>query len=124
MNSMGCGGDEKCLFLSCCILMLCFTHTLQLVQCWYTDFFMPFQWYLFLSGSYALLKLLWPCLSCARMSRQSFKLSGTTMGVYRSPLSMIFHLRMLFSMVYAFLSRLLFFHCLLAVLCVGHFPGV
>ena len=49
MNSIGWGGDEKCLFLSCCILMLCFAHTLQFVQCWCTDFFMPFQWYLFLS---------------------------------------------------------------------------
>ena len=27
MNSMGCGGDEKCSFFSCCILMLCFAHT-------------------------------------------------------------------------------------------------
>ena len=35
------------------------------------------------------------------------------MGVYNSPLSMIFHLRMLFSMVYTFLSRLLLSHCFL-----------
>ena len=33
MNSIGCGGDEKCLFLSCCVLMLCFAHTWKLVQC-------------------------------------------------------------------------------------------
>ena len=113
MNSMGCGGDEKCSFLSCCALLLCFAHTWQLVQCWCTNLFMPFQWNLFLSEVYVLLKPLWPCLSCARMSRQSFRMSGTTMGVYRSLLSMIFHLRMLFSVVYAFLSRLLFYHCFL-----------
>ena len=119
MNSMGCGGDEKCSFLSCCILMLCFAHTWQLVQCWCTDFFMPFQWYLFLSDAYVLLKPLCPCLSCARMSMQSFRMSGTTMGVYRSPLSMVFHLRMLFSMVYMFLSRLLFSHCFLSCFVCG-----
>ena len=38
MNSMGWGGDEKCLFLSCCVLMLCFAHTWQVVQCWCTNF--------------------------------------------------------------------------------------
>ena len=27
MNSMGWGGDEKCSFFNCCILMLCFAHT-------------------------------------------------------------------------------------------------
>ena len=27
MNSIGWGGDEKCSFLSCCVLMLCFAHT-------------------------------------------------------------------------------------------------
>ena len=27
MNSIGCGGDEKCSFFSCCVLMLCFAHT-------------------------------------------------------------------------------------------------
>ena len=36
----------------------------------------------------------------ARMRRQSFKMSGTTMGVYKSPLSMVFFFRMLFSIVY------------------------
>ena len=42
------------------------------------------------------------------------------MGVYSSPLFMIFHLRMLFSMVYVFLSRLLFSHCFLSCLmCVS-----
>ena len=55
MNSMGCGGDEKCSFFSCWVLMLCFAHTWQFVQCWWTDFFMPFQWYLFFSDVYVLL---------------------------------------------------------------------
>ena len=86
MNSMGCGGDEKCSFFSCWVLMLCFAHTWQFVQCWWTDFFMPFQWYLFFSDVYVLLNPLWPDLSCARMSRQSFRMLGTTMGVYKSPL--------------------------------------
>ena len=58
MNSMGWGGDEKCSFLSCCVLLLCFAHALQFMQCWCTDFFMPFQWYLFLRDVYVLLKLL------------------------------------------------------------------
>ena len=58
MNSMGCGGNQKCSFFSCCILMLCFAHTLQFVQCWCTDFFMPFQLNLFLSDAYVLLNLL------------------------------------------------------------------
>ena len=49
INSMGRGGDEKSSFLSCCVLMLCFAHTWQLVQCWCTDFFMPFQKYQVLS---------------------------------------------------------------------------
>ena len=43
MNSTGCGGDEKCSFLSFCVLMLCLAHTWQFVQCWCTDFFIPFQ---------------------------------------------------------------------------------
>ena len=43
MNSMGWGGDKKCSFFSCWVLMLCFAHTWQFVQCWCTDFFMPFQ---------------------------------------------------------------------------------
>ena len=43
MNSMGCGGDEKCSFFSCCVLMLCLVHTWQLVQYWCTAFFIPFQ---------------------------------------------------------------------------------
>ena len=114
MNSMGWGGDEKCLFFNCWVLMLCFAHTWQLVQCWCTDFFMPFQWYLFFSDAYVLLKPLWPCLSCARMRRQSFKMSGITMDVYKSPLLMVLHLRMLFSIVYVFLSRLLLSHCFLS----------
>ena len=42
MNSIGWGGDEKCSFFSCCVLMLCFAQTWHLVQCWWTDFFMPF----------------------------------------------------------------------------------
>ena len=122
MNSMGCGGDEKCLFLSCYILMLCFAHTWQLVRCWCNNFFMPFKWYLFLSDAYVLLKPLCYCLLYARMCRQSFRISGTTMGVYRSPLSMVFCLRMLFSMVYMFLSRLLFSHCFLSCfVCGSHF---
>ena len=50
--------------------MLCFAHTWQFVQCWCTDFFVPFQWYLFFSDAYVLLKPLWPCLSCAKMRRQ------------------------------------------------------
>ena len=29
MNSMGCGGDKKCSFFSCCVLMLFFAHTWQ-----------------------------------------------------------------------------------------------
>ena len=96
------------------------TYLAICVQCWCTDFFMPFQWYLFLSDAYVLLKPLWPCLSCAKMSRQSFRMFGTTMGVYRSLLSMIFHLRMLFSMVYAFLSRLLLSHsCFLSCFACG-----
>ena len=33
MNSMGFGGDEKCLFFNCCVLILCFAHTWQFVQC-------------------------------------------------------------------------------------------
>ena len=94
--------------------MLCFAHTWQLVQCWCSDFFMPFQWYLFFSDAYVLLKALWLCLLCAKMRRQSFRMSGTTMGVYKSPLSMDFCLRMLFSKVYTFLSRLLFSHCFLS----------
>ena len=85
MNSMGSGGDEKCSFFNCCVLMLCFAQTCYFVQCWWTDFFMPFQWYLFFSDAYVLLNPLWPCLSCAKMRRQSFRMSGTTMGVYRSP---------------------------------------
>ena len=43
MNSMGWGGDGKCSFLSCCVLILCLVHTWQFVQCWCTDFFIPFQ---------------------------------------------------------------------------------
>ena len=82
--------------------MLFFAHTWQFVQCWCTDFFMPFQWYLFFSDAYVLLKMLWPYLSCSRMRRQSFKMSGTTLGEYKSLLSMVFHLRMLFSIVYTF----------------------
>ena len=119
MNSMGCGGDEKYSFFSCCVLMLCFVHTRQFVKCWCTNFFMPFRWYLFLSDVYILLKPLWPCLSCSRMRRQSFRMSGTTMGVHRSSLSMIICLRMLFSMAYMFLSRLIFFHCFLSCFVCG-----
>ena len=33
MNSMGCGGDEKCSFFNCRVLMLCFVHTWQFVEC-------------------------------------------------------------------------------------------
>ena len=33
MKSMGFGGDEKCLFFNCCVLMLCLVHIWQLVQC-------------------------------------------------------------------------------------------
>ena len=94
--------------------MLCFAQTWQFVQCRYTDFFMPFQWYLFFKDAYVLLNPLWPCLSCAKMRRQSFKMSGTTMGVYKSALSTSFHFRMLFSIVYVFWSKFLFFHCFLS----------
>ena len=107
MNSIGWGGDEKYSFFSCWVLILCFAQTWQFVQCWYTDFFMPFQWYLFFKDAYVLLNPLWPCLSCARIRRQSLRTSGTTTGVYNSPLSMSFRLKMLFSIVYVFWSRFL-----------------
>ena len=94
--------------------MLCFAHTWQFVQCRSTDFFMPFQWYLFLTNADVHLNPLWPDLSCAKMRRQSFRMSGTTIGVYSSPLLKIFLLRMSPSMMYAFLSSLLFFHCFLS----------
>ena len=81
MNSIGCGGDEKCSFFSCCVFMLCFAQTWHLLQCWLTDFFMPFQWYLFLNDAYVLLNPLWPCFSCARINRQSFSMSGTIISV-------------------------------------------
>ena len=99
--------------------MLCFVQTWQFVQCWYTDFFMPFQWYLFFKDAYVLLNPLWPCLSCARIRRQSLRTSGTTMGVYNSPLSMSFGFKMLFSIVYVFWSRFLFSHCFLSCLVCG-----
>ena len=41
-------------------------------------------------------------------------MSGTTMRVYKSPFSMSFCLRMLFSMVYVLWSRFLFSHCFLS----------
>ena len=66
--------------------MLCFAQTWQFVQCRYTDFCMPFQWYLFFKDAYVLLNPLWPCLLYAKMRRQSFRMPGTTMGVYKSPL--------------------------------------
>ena len=119
MNSIGWGGDEKCSFFNCWVLMLCFAQTWQFVQCWYTDFFMPFQWYLFFKDAYVLLNLLWPCLSCARIRRQSLRMSGTTMGMYNSPLSMSFHFKMLFSIVYVIWSRFLFSHCFLSCLVCG-----
>ena len=99
--------------------MLCFAQTWQFVQCWCTDFFMPFQCYLFFSDAYVLLSPLCPYLSCAKMMRQSFRMSGTTMGVYKSPFSTSFHLRMLFSMVYMFQSKFLFSHCFLSWLVCG-----
>ena len=108
MNSIGWGGDEKCSFFNCWVLMLCFAQNWQFVQCRYTDFFMPFQWYLFSNDAYVLLNPLWPCLSCARIRRQSLRTSGTTMGMYNSPLSMSFCFKMLFSIVYIFWSRFLF----------------
>ena len=58
MDSIGWGGDGKCSFFSCCVLMLCLAQTWHLVQCWWTDFFMPFQWYQFFSDAYVLLNLL------------------------------------------------------------------
>ena len=98
--------------------MLCFAQTWQFVQCWYTEFFMPLQWYLFFNDAYVLLNLLWPCLSCARIRRQSLKTSGTTTGVYNSPLSTSFRFKMLLSIMYVFWSRFLFSHCFLScVLC-------
>ena len=95
MNSIGWSGDEKCSFFNCWVLMLCFAQTWQFVQCWYTDFFIPFQWYLFSKDAYVLLNQLWPCLSCAKIRRQSLRMSGTTMGMYKSPLSTSFHFQML-----------------------------
>ena len=80
---------------------------------------MPFQWYLFLSDAYVLLNPLWLCLSCAKMRRQSFRTSGTTMGVYRSLLSMSFRFRMLFFIVYVFWSKFLFSHCFLSCFVCG-----
>ena len=80
---------------------------------------MPFQWYLFFKDAYVLLNPLWPCLSCAKMRRQSFRTSGTTMGVYKSPLSTSFHFRMLFSIVYVFWSKFLFSHCFLSCFVCG-----
>ena len=66
-----------------------------------------------------LLNPLWPCLSCARIRRQSLRTSGTTMGVYNSLLSMSFHFKMLFSIVYVFWSKFLFSHCFLSCLMCG-----
>ena len=80
---------------------------------------MPFQWYLFFKDAYVLLNPLWPCLSCAKMRRQSFKMSGTTMGVYKSPLSTNFCFKMLFSIMYVFWSKFLFFHCFLSCFVCG-----
>ena len=80
---------------------------------------MPFQWYLFFKDAYVLLNPLWPCLSCAKMSTQSFKTSGTTMGVYKSLLLMSFRFRMLFSIMYMFWSKFLFFHCFLSCFVCG-----
>ena len=80
---------------------------------------MPFQWYLFFKDAYVLLNPSWPCLLCAKMRRQSFRISGTTMGVYKSPLSMSFHFRMLFSIVHVFWSKFLFSHCFLSCFVCG-----
>ena len=99
--------------------MLCFAQTWQFVQCWYTDFFIPFQWYLFFRDAYVLLNPLWPCLSCARIKRQSFRACGTTTGVYNSPLSTSFRFKMLFSIGYMFWSKFLFSHCFLNCLVCG-----
>ena len=106
-------------FFNCWGLMLCFAHTWQFVQCWYTDFFMPFQWYLFFKDAYVLLNPLWSCLSCARIRRQSLKTSGTTMGVHNRPFSTSFHFNMLFSIMYIFWSKFLFSHCFLSCLVCG-----
>ena len=80
---------------------------------------MPFQWYLFFKDAYVLLNPLWPCLSCAKMRRQSFRMSGITMGVCNSPLLTSFHFRMLFSIVYMFWSKVLFSHCFLSCFVCG-----
>ena len=80
---------------------------------------MPFQWYLFFRDAYVLLNPLWPFLSCAKMRRQSFRTSGTTMGVYKSPLSTSFRFRMLFSIVYVLWSKFLFSHCFLSCFVCG-----
>ena len=80
---------------------------------------MPFQWYLFFKDAYVLLNPLWPCLSCARIRRQSLRMSGTTAGVYNSPLSTSFRFKMLFSIMYVFWSRFLFSHCFLSCLVCG-----
>ena len=80
---------------------------------------MPFQWYLFFKDAYVLLNPLWPCLSCAKMRRQSFRMSGTTMGVHKSLLSTSFRFRMLFSIVYVFWSKFFFSHCFLSCFVCG-----
>ena len=85
---------------------------------------MPFQWYLFFKDAYVLLNPLWPCLLCAKMRIQSFRTSGTTMGVYKSPLSTSFHFKMLFSIMYVFWSKFLFSTVSSVVSCVGHFPVI
>ena len=55
------------------------------------------------------------------MSKQSFKISGITIGVYKSPFSMSFHFRMLFFMVYVFLSGLFSVHCFLSCIVRGSY---
>ena len=94
MNSIGCGGDEKCSFFNCWVLMVVFCANLAICamlvllisSCLSSGI-------CFFKDAYVLLNPLWPCLSCARIRRQSLRMSGTTMGVYNSPLSMRFHFK-------------------------------
>ena len=121
MNSIGWGGDEKCLFFNCWVLMLCFAQTWQFVQCWYTDFFMPFQWYLFFKDAYVLLNPLWPCLSCARIRRQSLRMSGTTMVCTIVRCQRVFALRCCSPSYTYFGLDFCFPIVFLVVSCVGHY---
>ena len=72
-----------------------------------------------LSTGIFFLNPLWPCLLCAKIRRQSFRMSGTTTGVYKSPLLTSFCFRMLFSIVYMLWSKFLFSHCFLSCFMCG-----